>query len=885
MTDRTTSSGTTADGYVLGVDLGTTFTAAAVASGGAAEIVSLGHTTAVVPSVIVVRERGDVLVGEAAVRRAEAEPTRTAREFKRRLGDPVPYVLGGTPFGAEALTSHLLRHVYDTVVEQRGAPPREVVVTHPANYGDYKLDLVREAVRQAEVPNATLLSEPAAAATHYAEQDRLEVGDVVAVYDFGGGTFDAAVVEVTNDGHRIIGRPEGMERLGGIDFDQAVYAHVMSSLGPVADDLDATDPAVAAGLARLREACRTAKEALSSDTDVDIPVLLPNLHTQVRLTRTEFEAMIRPRIAETIESLERAIASADRRPDEVARVLLVGGSSRIPLVAEMVGIAVGRPVALDAHPKHAIALGAALHAAGPPPDPSLSAASVAATAAAPLTAGAAAGTTLPPPPAASDASTDRRSGPSRTVLAVAAVIALVAVIAGVVVFTSGGDDADEATPPASTEPDGSDGGGSDGATSIGSEPSPTEPVATDATVQTDPSVATDVPAATDPPVETDPPDDVIITAGEIILEPLADEPDDSFTDSVAAEPTTDLLAFASAGGATEAIVAGADPLASDGDPPATTPPTTPAPATTTAPDGAGPTTLLTVTGTAPGVYGGTRDEATCDPDLLVAALAARPEEAAAWAAVHEIEVDGIAEYVDLLTALNLTVDTRVTNHGYFEGEAIPRQSVLQVGTAVLVDEFGTPRVRCSSGSPLLPPEAVEGTTAYRGPAWETFDPATTAAVAPAPEPVIEFEVLNVAGGDGFIRIVGSSGGDDRDLLPGEIVATGALDFPTEGFEFTTNTMEITFSPLGGPVTGVFEYSISVQGVSIEGSGELTGDFDADALTITGTGFGTVNAGGFGGSGEGSWTAFVEPEAGLLLGVTGEGDGSFELTFDPYEPPR
>lgn len=232
-------------GYVVGIDLGTTFTAAAVATDERAEIVSLGHTSAVVPSVVMVRADGEVLVGEAAERRAASEPSRVGREFKRRLGDPVPLVLGGTPFGAEALTANLLRSVYDRVVEQQGAPPDAVVITHPANYGEYKLDLVREAIRLADVPNTQLLSEPEAAATHYGEQDRLEVGDAVAVYDFGGGTFDAAVLRVGGAGFEILGTPEGMERLGGIDFDQAVYAHVMTMLGEAADDLDPNDPATA----------------------------------------------------------------------------------------------------------------------------------------------------------------------------------------------------------------------------------------------------------------------------------------------------------------------------------------------------------------------------------------------------------------------------------------------------------------------------------------------------------------------------------------------------------------------------------------------------------------------------------------------------------------
>jgi len=853
-------------GYVLGIDLGTTFTAAAAASGGRAEIVSLGHTSAVVPSVVLVRDGGEVLVGEAAERRADAEPSRVGREFKRRLGDPVPLVLGGTPFGAEALTAHLLRAVHDRVVEQQGAPPEAVVITHPANYGEYKLDLVREAIRLADVPDVQLLSEPEAAATHYAQQDRLDVGDVVAVYDFGGGTFDAAVLRVADSGFEIIGTPEGMERLGGIDFDQAVYAHVMNSLGDAADDLDPADPATASALARLRDECRSAKEALSSDTDTDVPVLLPNLHTEVRLTRAEFEAMIRPRIGETIDSLTRAIRSAGLETADVSKVLLVGGSSRIPLVAEMVSAATGRPVAIDAHPKHAIALGAALHATDARPGAvaaplgaPVAAASGVALAGAPTAGAAAAGAAtgagatgagaappMPPPTAPEPADTDGSgAGRRRTGVLVAAVIAVLALAAGsFVVLSGGGDGASDAAP----EP---------------AAPAPDAPAA---------SPPTDTAAATDPPASTTDDtgdDDVIVTAGEIILEPLDEQPDDAFTESVAAEPTAELLAFASRGGTPD--LAG--------------------PATTTGSDSdsggaAGPTTLVALRGNDPGIYGGTRDEATCDPDQLVTVLDRRPEEAAAWAGVHEIEVADIPDYVATLTALHLTADTRVTNHGFIEGEAVARQSVLQVGTAVLVDEFGTPRVRCSSGSPLLPPEAVEGTTAYRGPAWDTFDPVRTAAVAPAPEPIAEFEVVDVAGGDNFVRPTGSSGATDRPLLPGEVLAVGPIQFPDSPGAFDVNMIEMIFSPVGGPVVATFEYSITIQGVTVSGGGDLTGEFDPVTNTMAGTGFGTVSAGGFGGGGEGGWSATVAPEAGTVTGIVGDADGqaSFELTFPPYTPP-
>jgi molecular chaperone DnaK len=346
--------------YFLGIDLGTTYSAAAAERSGVVEALTLGNRTASVPSVVYLRDDGEILVGEAATRRATIDPGRVAREFKRRVGDPTPIILGGAPYAAEMLMARLLGWSVDRVREQQGEPPLGIALTHPANWGPYKLDLVAQAVRQVDLDAALMLAEPVAAATFYASQRTLEPGSVVAVYDLGGGTFDAAVVRRTTDGFDIVGTPEGVERLGGIDFDEAVFAHLRGALGEGLERLDPEEPAAEAAVARLRQECIDAKEALSSDVDVSIPVLLPGLQTEVRLTRSEFEAMIRPAISETIVALRRAIRSARVQDSEIDAVLLVGGSSRIPLVAQMVGAELGRPIAIDAHPKDAIAFGAAI---------------------------------------------------------------------------------------------------------------------------------------------------------------------------------------------------------------------------------------------------------------------------------------------------------------------------------------------------------------------------------------------------------------------------------------------------------------------------------------------------------------------------------------------
>ncbi len=382
--------------YHLGIDLGTTYVAAGILRHGRPEIVTLGDRAPVVPSVLFFKDDGEVLHGESATRRGLSDPTRVVREFKRRVGDSTPMVVGQTPYSADVLLAKLLRFATGAVVERQGGPPTSIAVTHPANWGDYKIDVLQQAVRMAEVGPVTTLTEPVAAAIHYAATERLDPGQTVAVYDLGGGTFDAAVLRRTGTagagagpGFEVLGDVEGIERLGGIDFDEAVFHHAIRWCESAVSELDPEDGVVVQALARLRQECVEAKEALSTDTDVSIPVVLPNLQTEVRLTRSEFEAMIRPLLQQTVDALRRAIRSSGVAVDELAAILLVGGSSRVPLIAEMVGADLGRPIAVDQHPKHTVALGAAIaagRAAGddvpvaPGASPSASSAAVANTA-------------------------------------------------------------------------------------------------------------------------------------------------------------------------------------------------------------------------------------------------------------------------------------------------------------------------------------------------------------------------------------------------------------------------------------------------------------------------------------------------------------------------
>jgi actin-like ATPase involved in cell morphogenesis len=352
--------------YHLGIDIGTTYSAAAVWRDGQLTVANLGERAPVIPSLLFLAEDGELLVGEAAERRGPSDPRRMAREFKRRVGDPTPVIVGGAPYSADALMSKLLRWVVDRVVAIEGGRPESVAISYPANWGAFKQDLLAQEIRLADLGDGidvATLTEPEAAAIYYASQERVAEGAVVAVYDLGGGTFDVAVLRKVANGWHILGEPEGIERLGGIDFDEAVFQHVTATLGDEYEALDPEDDATLQALLRLRRECVEAKEALSEDTDATIPVLLPGIQRDVRLTRVEFEDMIRPALTGSIEATKRALRTAKVEPADVTAVLLVGGSSRVPLVGQMVGASLGRPVAIDVHPKYGIALGAAILAA------------------------------------------------------------------------------------------------------------------------------------------------------------------------------------------------------------------------------------------------------------------------------------------------------------------------------------------------------------------------------------------------------------------------------------------------------------------------------------------------------------------------------------------
>jgi actin-like ATPase involved in cell morphogenesis/cytoskeletal protein RodZ len=401
--------------YALGIDVGTTFTAAAVWRDERVEVVALEAHRVTVPTVIAV-EGDELRYGSGAISRGIANPDSVAREFKRRLGDSIPIFLAGAPYSADRLVALFARWVYDTVVAQTGETPSSVAVTHPANWTEFQRHLLSTALDQAGVPSAALIPEPQAATIDFGSVAHMEPGQLVLVYDLGGGTFDVALLQRDAEGFTSVGVPAGVERLGGIDFDEAVFEHVLGYVPQDIIEQARNDPTGRLGLAQLRARCVEAKESLSSDVSVDIPVLLPGLSSTVRLTRHELEDMVRPMLRQTIELAQQALDRAQVSSEQLSAVLLVGGSSRIPLVSELVGSALGAPVRVDAHPKLVVARGAARWVATQP------------------------GSTAPPPPSrrarpvASIIDDDDEERPSRRRVMIAGIVAVVLVAGGILAW-------------------------------------------------------------------------------------------------------------------------------------------------------------------------------------------------------------------------------------------------------------------------------------------------------------------------------------------------------------------------------------------------------------------------------------------------------------------
>jgi len=351
--------------YNVGIDLGTTNTAAAKHENGTADMIALGRNASEIPSVVWIQADGSVLTGEQAQAEAINDPTGVVRDFKWQLGDSVPKFVGNKPYTHEQIMSFFLRSVKSRIATAEGDVPAHVVIAYPALWGEFKQSKLSEAAKLAglDMERVSFVTEPEAAALAYDAQADVKVGDLLAVYDLGGGGFDTCIVQRSNTGFSLIGRPERIDRLGGKRFDDVVYNHVINSLG---EHGALVDDAPVEIISQIRHDCVVAKESLSNNPSARINVTLPGVQQEVLITRDEFHRSIEGDLRSTLDAVEAAVASAGVTPDDLSAILLVGGSSRIPIVNQLVTNRFGRPVAIDRLPNYTIALGASMVASGIP---------------------------------------------------------------------------------------------------------------------------------------------------------------------------------------------------------------------------------------------------------------------------------------------------------------------------------------------------------------------------------------------------------------------------------------------------------------------------------------------------------------------------------------
>jgi hypothetical protein len=348
---------------VLSVDLGTSNTVAVLSAHGRPPRVVEVDGSATMPSAVFANEDGNLLVGRDAERRARLDPSRFEPNPKRRV-DEGTLLLGDTVVPVtDALAAVLARVGEETSRQLGGAKPDEVRLTHPAQWGATRRNVLMAAARLAGLgPNLVLVPEPVAAAAHFASfpSQSLMPGKALAVYDLGAGTFDIAVVGATQNGFSVLAE-DGLPDLGGLDVDQALLEHV-------GREVSHRDPGRWQRLLRpettadrraqrsLREDVKAAKEALSRHPQTEVP--MPEPFDDVLVTRAELEALVRPNLLRSVELLATTIRSTGMTPDRLLGIYLVGGSSRMPLVATLIAEQMRVvPTSLD-QPETAVGLGA-----------------------------------------------------------------------------------------------------------------------------------------------------------------------------------------------------------------------------------------------------------------------------------------------------------------------------------------------------------------------------------------------------------------------------------------------------------------------------------------------------------------------------------------------
>ena len=347
---------------VIGIDLGTTNSCVAVMEGGEAVVIPNAEGNRTTPSVVAFSKTGERMVGQVAKRQAITNPDRTISSIKREMGTDHRVAIDDKSYTPQEISAMILQKLKSDAEAYLGQTVTEAVITVPAYFTDSQRQATKDAGKIAGLDVKRIINEPTAAALAYGVDK--EQAQKIMVYDLGGGTFDVSILEI-DDGVIEVLATAGNNRLGGDDFDQCIMKYLVSEFKRT-DGIDLSGDKVA--MQRLKEAAEKAKIELSGVTssNINLPYITADAtgpkHLDVTLTRAKFNELTGHLVDATMGPVRQAMSDAGLKPSDLAKVLMVGGSSRIPAVVEAVKNFTGSEPFKGINPDECVAMGAALQA-------------------------------------------------------------------------------------------------------------------------------------------------------------------------------------------------------------------------------------------------------------------------------------------------------------------------------------------------------------------------------------------------------------------------------------------------------------------------------------------------------------------------------------------
>ena len=347
---------------VIGIDLGTTNSCVAVMEGGEAVVIPNAEGNRTTPSVVAFSKTGERMVGQVAKRQAITNPERTISSIKREMGTDHRVTIDDKSYTPQEISAMILQKLKADAEAYLGSPVTEAVITVPAYFTDSQRQATKDAGKIAGLDVKRIINEPTAAALAYGVDK--EQSQKIMVYDLGGGTFDVSILEI-DDGVIEVLATAGNNRLGGDDFDQCVMKYLVSEFKRT-DGIDLSGDKVA--MQRLKEAAEKAKIELSGVTssNINLPYITADAtgpkHLDVTLTRAKFNELTGHLVDATMGPVRQAMSDAGLKASDLSKVLMVGGSSRIPAVVEAVKKFTGSEPFKGINPDECVAMGAALQA-------------------------------------------------------------------------------------------------------------------------------------------------------------------------------------------------------------------------------------------------------------------------------------------------------------------------------------------------------------------------------------------------------------------------------------------------------------------------------------------------------------------------------------------